>query len=66
VYVKDAFGVRQVELPDPRDAFCAEINRLSASTGIVASVSPFRRPLGVPAPLSALRKSAPKKAGRVR
>ena len=41
VYVKDSSGVRKVELPDTRKAFCQEVNRLSAQTGIVASVSPF-------------------------
>ena len=44
VYVKDSVGVRQVELPDSRAAFCAEVHRLSAQTGIVASVTPFLTP----------------------
>ena len=48
VYIKDAAGVREVRLPDTRAAFCREVNRLSASTGIVASVTPFPEPPAEP------------------
>ena len=60
VYLKDSAGVRQVELPDTREAFCQEVNRLSASTGIVASVSPFPPQPASPARTNGRRKSEPK------
>jgi hypothetical protein len=43
VYIVQAGTVRKVELPDPRKAFCAEINRHAATTGIRAVTQIPRR-----------------------
>jgi len=62
VYIKDADGVRTVNLPDTRAAFCREVNRLSAETGIIASVTPFPEPPAEPAQPIAGRTVARQKA----
>lgn len=66
VYVKDSFGVRKVELPDSREAFCASLNAVSAQTGIVASVTPFRGPRALPSRRRGVRKSGQRKVSRAR
>lgn len=66
VYVKDSAGVRTVELPDPREAFCREVNRLASATGIVASISPFPSQPSAQVRRHAGHKSGPRKAKRGR